>query len=252
MTAEGARKIAIVTGGAGGIGRATALMLARDGADVVVADIDEQGGRETVARIEQLGHGALFVRTDVSNEAHCATLIQRTLDHFGQLDVAFNNAGIIGSAKLTAEYGTADWQRVIDINLSGVFHCMRHELAAMRTGGAIVNTASVMGLQGVVGGSAYCAAKHGVIGLTKAAALEYGKRGIRINAICPGFIATDMTLGAGSIMSDAKIQAGVAQTALRRIGEAEEVASVVAWLCSDRASFVTGAIHTIDGGFSAG
>ena len=246
-------RVALITGGAGGIGRATALALARDGIDVVVADVDEAAGAQVAAEIASLGQGAAFVRTDVADEAACAQLVAETLRRFGRLDIAFNNAGIIGAARLTADYGVDDWQHMIGINLSGVFYCMRHELAAMAAhGGVIVNTASVMGLRGTVGGSAYCAAKHGVIGLTRAAALEYGKRGVRINAICPGFVATEMTVGSRSIMTPAQVEAGVAQAPLRRIGTPEEVAALVSWLCSQQASFITGAVYTVDGGLSAG
>lgn len=248
-----ASRVALVTGGAGGIGRATALALARDGVDVVVADVDAAAGARVADEVVALGRASAFVRTDVADEAACAHLVSETLRRFGRLDIAFNNAGIIGAPRLTADYGVDDWQRMIGINLSGVFYCMRHELRAIAdTGGVIVNTASVMGLRGTVGGSAYCAAKHGVIGLTRAAALEYGKRGVRINAVCPGFVATEMTVGSRSIMTPAQVDAGVARTPLRRIGTPEDVAALVVWLCSAQASFISGAIYTVDGGLSAG
>jgi NAD(P)-dependent dehydrogenase (short-subunit alcohol dehydrogenase family) len=253
VTAASASAVALVTGGANGIGRATALAFARNGTCVMLADLDAAAGESVADEVRALGAAAAFVRTDVADEPACARLVSETLQRFGRLDIAFNNAGITGAAELTADYGVDDWQRMIGVNLSGVFYCMRHELKAMADrGGAIVNTASIMGLQGTVGGSAYCAAKHGVIGLTRAAALEYGKRGVRINAICPGIVETAMTVGERSILSAEQVRAGAAQTPLRRIGTPEEVAALVVWLCSAQASFVSGAVYTVDGGLSAG
>lgn len=246
-------RTAIVTGGASGIGRAAALCLARDGADIVIADLDEQGGAQTVAQVEALGRAAMFLRTNVAIDAECERLVARTLERFGRLDIAFNNAGVSGPSVRTAEYGFENWKRVIDVNLGGVFSCMTYELRAMRDagGGAIVNTASVMGLSGTIGGSAYCASKHGVIGLTKTAALEYGRHAIRVNAVCPGFIDTALTTGPGAEFNQKSLDAGLRRAAVRRLGTAQEVAEMVAWLCSERASFVTGAVHTVDGGYSA-
>ena len=253
MGLKSTSRVAIVTGGASGIGRASALCLARDGADVVIADRDETGGSDTVAQIEALGREALFLRADVAVDADCEHMVAATLERFGRLDIAFNNAGISGPSVRTTEYGFENFKRVIDVNLGGVFSCLTYELRAMRDagGGVIVNTASVMGLTGTVGGSAYCAAKHGVIGLTKTAAVEYGRYGIRVNAICPGFIDTAMTGGPGAEFNEKTMEAGLRRAAFRRMGAAQEVGEAVAWLCSERASFVTGTIHTVDGGYSA-
>ncbi len=251
QTLEGNRRVAIVTGGSSGIGRATALGLAAEGFCVVVSDIDELGARETVRLIEVVGSEAMALRTD---DADCEAMAAHTMARFGRLDVAFNNAGIAGYPLLTAAHSPAQWQRVLDVNLNGVFHCMRHEIGVIRTsgGGAIVNTASIMGLRGAYGGPAYCAAKNGVVGLTKTAALECGRDGIRINVVCPGFIDTPMTTGENSIFSDRTLVSGVERTAIQRLARPEEVAEMVIWVCSDRASYVTGSSFTVDGGMTAG
>lgn len=250
--AQSPAKVALVTGGASGIGRATALAMAQQGIRVAVADVNASGGRGTVQQIKRLGQQAIFVRTDVTRDAHCAALVAKTLKQFGRLDIAFNNAGVVGVPLFTADYGISNWQRVIDVNLTGVFNCMTHELKAMKkAGGVIVNTASIMGLVGSAGGSAYCAAKHGVIGLTRAAALEYGRNGIRVNAVCPGYIATELTVGKTSLFTPKTLQAGLDKTALKRLAAPEEVAELVVWLCSDKASYITGASYTVDGGYTA-
>lgn len=247
-------KVAIVSGAGSGIGRATALLLAREGARLVVADVAEDGGKATVEQIGALGGEAIFVRTDVTQDADCANLVAAALARYERLDIAFNNAGIVGYPLLTADYGTANWQRVIDVNLTGVFNCMTHEIPAMKQagGGSIVNTASIMGLLGAVGGSAYCAAKHGVIGLTKAASLEYGRNGIRVNAVCPGYVETPMTVGDDSIFPSRKLQDGLGRAAIRRMATPDEVGEMVVWLSSDRASYITGASFPVDGGVTAG
>ena len=247
-------KVAIVTGGGSGIGQTTALLLAEEGARVVVADIAADGGESTVEQIGGSGGEAIFVRVDVTREADCSVLVAAALAQYGRLDIAFNNAGIVGYPLLTADYGVANWQRVIDVNLTGVFNCMTHEILAMNQGGggSIVNTASIMGLLGAVGGSAYCAAKHGVIGLTKAAALEYGRNNIRINAVCPGYVETPMTVGDESIFPAHKLQDGIGRAAIRRMATPTEIGEMVVWLCSDRASYVTGASFPVDGGVTAG
>ncbi len=247
-------KVAIITGGGSGIGQATALRLAEEGARLVVADIAVDGGEKTVEKIRALYGEAIFVRTDVTKDADCAALVAAALTQYGRLDIAFNNAGIVGYPLLTADYGLANWQRVIDVNLTGVFNCMTHEIQAMKQagGGSIINTASIMGLRGAVGGSAYCAAKHGVVGLTKAAALEYGRNNIRINAVCPGYIETPMTVGEESIFPPHKLQEGLGRAAIRRMATPGEVGEVVVWLSSDKASYITGASFPVDGGITAG
>ncbi|MNF53366.1 2,5-dichloro-2,5-cyclohexadiene-1,4-diol dehydrogenase [compost metagenome] len=245
-------KVAIVTGGASGIGRASALLFARQGAKVVVADMCESAGREVVQLIEQDGAEAFFQVLDVRNDESCAALVESTLARYGQLDIAFNNAGIFAAPTLTEDQGLELWQRMLDVNLTGVFNCMVHELRAMKAhGGSIINTASVAGLSGVFGAAAYSASKHGVIGLTRSAALEYGKYGVRINALCPGLIETPMTVGPESGFNEKMINAGVKGSALRRQGRPEEMAEMALWLASDQSSYATGGQFVVDGGISA-
>ena len=244
-------KVALVTGGGSGIGQAACHLYAREGARVVVSDIDEKGAIETVHIIQEMGGEATFIRADVSNPGDCQAMVESTLETFGRLDIAFNNAGIGGEANLTADYSVEGWQRVIAINLSGVFYCMKYEIPAMLNsgGGAIVNMASVLGEVGFAHSPAYVAAKHGVLGLTKNAAIEYGKQGLRINSVGPGFIQTPLI---SELEQDAQIREHlVSLHPMGRLGRPEEVAELVIWLSSDKASFITGAYHEVDGGYLA-
>lgn len=249
-TLEG--KVALVTGGGTGIGRATALEFGRAGAAVVVSDINAVAGEETVGAIRELGRSAVFVEADVSKAAHVEALIARTAADYGRLDCAFNNAGIAGPMGVPIhECREQDWDRVLAINLKGVWLCMKYQVRQMlaQGGGAIVNTASIWGFVGAAGACAYVAAKHGVVGLTKAAALEYSARNIRINAVSPGTIRTPILdpLIAGDPDFVAKIGA---LHPIGRVGEPPEVAAAVVWLCSDAASFVAGQNLPVDGGYT--
>jgi NAD(P)-dependent dehydrogenase (short-subunit alcohol dehydrogenase family) len=243
-------EVALVTGGSSGIGRATALAFAAEGAKVVVASRRSEESAETVKLIEAEGAEAMFVKTDVSKTSEVEALIAETVKRFGALNFAFNNAGIEGDPFVPIEkYSEATWDQVIDINLKGVFLCMKYELPhIVKAKGAIVNMASVAGLVGGRVGSAYYASKHGVVGLTKAAALEYADKGIRVNAVAPAVIKTAMT--DRSFFHDAELTAGViSRHPVGRVGVPEEVANAVVWLCSDRASFTTGHTLPVDGGF---
>ena len=244
-------KVSLVTGASSGIGRAIALAYAREGAKVVVSDVNVAGAEETVSLVRQQGGDAIFVPADVSRAEDCQRLVERTLAHYGRLDAACNNAGIGGELGPTADYADEAWQQVIGVNLSGVFYCMKHQIPAMLRsgGGAIVNMASILGQVGFAGAPAYVAAKHGVVGLTKTAALEYGAQGLRINAVGPAFIHTPMIAGLES--DPATQQQLVSLHAVGRLGQPEEVAELVVWLSSDRASFVTGAYYAVDGGYLA-
>jgi len=242
-------KVALVTGGSAGIGRATAQILAREGAKVVVADIVIAEGQETVRLIGEAGGEAMFVKCDISRSEEVRTLVDQTVKTYGRLDCAFNNAGIEGNVSSTADCTEENWDSIIATNLKGEWLCMKYEIPQMlkQGGGAIVNTASVGGLVGLPGLSAYCASKGGVVQLTKVAALEYARSGIRVNAICPGGIRTGMSKRLGK-----QPQMGEALPApMRRWAKPEEIGEVVAWLCSDAASFVTGHTMTADGGFVA-
>jgi NAD(P)-dependent dehydrogenase (short-subunit alcohol dehydrogenase family) len=242
-------KAALVTGGGSGLGRASAIALARAGATVTVADVDEQGGKETAALVTQeAGGDAEFVRADVTQADEVEAMVDKAVAQWGHLDCALNNAGTTGVSAPTADYTIEDWNRAIALNLTGVFLCLKYELPAMlERGGAIVNMASGAGLVGFPGLPAYVASKHGVVGLTRAAALEYASRGVRINAICPGSTRTPML--EGFMGGDEQVERMMTRAVpLGRLGRPEEIADAVVWLCSDAASFVVGHALAVDGG----
>ena len=245
-------KIALITGAGSGIGRATSMIFAREGARLVLADVVEPGGQETLRMVKELGADAIFFKTDVAKSSDVDAVVAKAVETFGRLDCAFNNAGIAGAGRLTHEYSEDQWNRVISINLTGVWLCMKAEITQMLTQGAgsIVNTSSIMGLTGAIRVPAYTAAKHGVAGLTKAAALEYGRHGIRINAVCPAPIYTPLLASTFENRPDVEERYARSEP-LKRIGQPEEVGEAVAWLCSDRASYVTGLPMPVDGGYMA-
>jgi NAD(P)-dependent dehydrogenase (short-subunit alcohol dehydrogenase family) len=247
-------KSALITGGGRGIGRATALLFAREGARVAVSDVSEDGLEETVALVNGAGGQAMSIVGDVTRPDQVAAMVRDAVKAYGRLDCAFNNAGIAGyqvdaGGKKTADWSEEAFDRMIAINLKGVWLCMRAELEQMvkQGGGVIVNTASIAGLIGLPTSSIYVAAKHGVVGLTKTAAIEYAQQGIRVNAVCPGYIETDMTR---EVMSRRGAQI-LSMVPFNRMGTAQEIAEMVCWLCSDRASFVSGAAYNVDGGYMA-
>jgi NAD(P)-dependent dehydrogenase (short-subunit alcohol dehydrogenase family) len=241
-------KVVIVTGAASGIGRASAIQFAEQGAKVVVADINQAGAAETVAMI---GDNAIVVLLDMADELSCQAMVDKTIEVYGRLDILVNNAGIPGVRARTADQTTADWRQVIDVNLNGVFYCTKFAIPQMLKtgGGAIVNTSSIDGFTGMGTVPHYTAAKHGVIGLTKACALEYAKQNIRCVAVAPGYINTAMT---ESVFTEEENAMLMAMIPLMRPAQPEEVANLVLWLASDKASYVTGSCHTIDGGITSG
>jgi NAD(P)-dependent dehydrogenase (short-subunit alcohol dehydrogenase family) len=246
-------KVAFVTGAAGGIGRAAALAFARAGASVTVADVSEPGLQETARLVEELGGRAIAVRCDVTRSQDVEAALSQTVEAFGGLDAAFNNAGVGQPLRATADLTEEEWDRIVANNLRGVFLCMKHEISLLlqHGGGAIVNTSSGAGVVGITGQAAYTAAKHGVVGLTKSAALDYARHGVRINAVCPGIIATDMMdrFTGGTAEGRDRV---VAQEPIGRMGTSEEIAAAVVWLCSDAAAFVVGHAMVIDGGQTVG
>src|SRR6266849_6671355 len=248
------RKVALVTGGASGIGRATALAMAREGARVAVADPTDENAAGTVALSNAAGGEAIAIGGDVSVEADVAAMVARTVAAYGRIDCAFNNAGVAGGSvgpgrQRLHELSQTSFDAMLAINLTGVFLCLKHEIAQMlrQGGGAIVNTASIAGLIGLATSAHYVAAKHGVVGLTKTAAIEYAQDGIRVNCVNPGYVTTPMT----EEVVQTRLDAVMAKVPMNRMGHPDEIAGAVVWMCSDKASFMTGASQVVDGGYYA-
>lgn len=239
-------KVAIVTGGASGIGKAVVELFVKEGAKVIIADLNVELGTKLA---DQLGDAAHFIRSNASLPEDNEALVKQTIKHFGKLDIAVNNAGVGGATASTGEYAIEEWQKVITINLDGVFYGMRYQIPVMlkEGGGSIINVASILGQVGFAGSPAYVAAKHGVVGLTKTAAWDYGTKGIRINAVGPGFIETPLL----SSMDPQVKHFLETQHAMQRLGTSEEVAELILWLASDKASFATGGYYPIEGGYLA-
>ena len=245
-------KVVLITGGGSGIGRATAVLCAKEGATVVVVDVDEAGGRETVQMLTDRSSPAMFVLADVSRSADVQGMIQMVVMEYGRLDCAFNNAGIEGEVVRTADVTEEDFDRIMAVNLKGVWLCMKYEIQQLlaQGGGTIVNTASAAGLVGTHSMPVYGASKHGVVGLTRTAAVEYGRKGIRVNAVAPSVIRTPM-VERGFTAFPLFVETSERVNPMRRLGEAEEVAQAVVWLLSVQSSYTNGAVITVDGGFTA-
>lgn len=242
-------KVALITGAASGIGKSTALLFAKNGASVLLTDVDEEKGKELVDEIKDAGGKAFFLKADASKPEDSEKSVEEALSHFGKLDIAVNNAGIGGEKAPVGEYEIEDWDKVIGINLSGVFYGMRYQIPAMLENGkgSIINVASILGDVGFANSAAYVAAKHGVLGLTKSAALEYSAKGVRVNSVGPAFIKTPLLDDLDKDLLDELVKAHP----IGRLGEPEEVAELFLWLAGDRASFATGAYYPIDGGYLA-
>lgn len=243
-------KVAIVTGGGSGIGEATCLLFAKEGAKVVIGDINVENGNAVLEKIKAAGGDAIVVKADSSSPEDNKKMVDEAINNFGGLHIAVNNAGIGGPIASVADYPLDAWQKVIDINLSGVFYGMKYQIPAMINsgGGSVVNISSILGTVGTKNSPAYVAAKHGVVGLTKAAALEYAEQGVRVNSVGPGYINTPLVR---NTLNDAALKALISLHPIGRLGEAEEVAEVIMWLSSDRASFATGGYYPVAGGYLA-
>lgn len=242
-------KVAIITGAGSGIGKATAILFAKEGAKVIVSDINEAHGKSAAEEIIKSGGEAFFVKADSSLPGDNEKLVAQTIQKYGKLDIAVNNAGIGGPLAPTGEYPIDGWQKVIGVNLSGVFYGLRYQIPAMlEKGGSIVNIASILGAAGTKFSPAYVAAKHGIVGLTKAAALEYADKNIRINSVGPGYIKTPLVM---DTLDEATLKTIVGLHPIGRLGESEEIAELILWLASSRSSFVTGSYYAADGGYLA-
>ncbi|MDO1445351.1 SDR family oxidoreductase [Rhodocytophaga aerolata] len=246
-------KVVLITGASTGIGKASAIRYAAEGAKLILADISEEKGKATLEEVIKKSKESLFIHCDVTDATSVKEMIKQSISKFGRIDVAINNAGIGGASAHTADYPEDEWQKVINVNLTGVYLCMKYELQEMVKAkkGNIVNMASILGKVGFMGSAAYVAAKHGVVGLTETAALEYAPQGIRINALCPGFIYTPMLENAGLAEDDKLHQAIANMHAMKRMGKPEEVADALLWISSEEATFVTGHSLAVDGGFLA-
>ncbi|KEO71954.1 SDR family NAD(P)-dependent oxidoreductase [Anditalea andensis] len=242
-------KVALITGAASGIGESTAIMFGKEGAKLIITDLNEDKGNSVVKKLEALGIDAIFIKADAAKPEDADNSVRMAIEKFGKLDIAINNAGIGGPQQAVGDYDIEDWNKVIGVNLSGVFYGMRYQIPAMlkNGSGSIINVASILGKVGFAQSSAYVAAKHGVLGLTKSAAIEYASRGIRINAIGPAFIKTPLLEGLDTDLLDHL----VTLHPIGRLGEADEVAQLLLWLASEKASFAIGAYYPIDGGYLA-